>query len=400
MNKLLIIAAVIIQVSFFISAIWTHWFDYFFFSSSLHYCCQGLDFYQIPNGAFAFFHHGNLTGSLSSNNQPYSTDIFTNSNIYHPLLTIILGSFFLLFEAKLVFYLWMGVKLLINLGLAYYLYQNFKTNKFITLALFIFLASINQYNDIKISQYQYLVNIFLFLLLLVISQKGNQFKSGFLYFLTLLVKPIGIFWAPVLLIKKQYSLVIVGLGLFSVATIPFLVNGTGNYYVDNLWSHFTHPILVYTIDNMSLETILRHTFKISPNFLFVLKYLFLGIITLLAFSKKVDLIKIIYLLTLYFLFFYDQIYQYHYSILIPVFTVGLLTCKDFQSRLARILLFIISLPHIFFILRFLQIGVRFDSFLGMDPTWFGWQLTNFYQISLLLLLTVVIFKNDKIILAK
>lgn len=393
-KKFLIALAILIQFSFFISAIWTGWYDYFFFGSSLHYCCQGLDFYSIPNAAFAFFHQGDLTGNLPVGIQPYSIDIFTNSNVYHPLFTIMLGSFFLLFKAKFAFYLWMGIKLIINLGLAYYLYQTFKTNRFIGLAIFIFLANFSQYNDIKISQYQYLTNIFLFLLLIELAKKGSQFRIGFFYFLTLLVKPIGLLWAPVLLIKKQYIPLISGLTLFILSTIPFLITGSGNYYLYNLLSHLTNPILTNTIDIMSLNALLRYIFKTSPDFLSVLKFLFLGIVTLLAFYKTVDLTKIIYLLILYFLFFYDLVYQYHYSILIPVFTICLLTCKDFQNRFARILLFIISLPHIFFILRFFQIGFKDDPFLGPNPTWFGWTLVNIFQITPLILLAIIVFRAD------
>src|SRR4051812_22890395 len=102
MNKLipffikhrLLLLGIIINLSFYFSAIWPHWYDYFFFGSSIHHCCQGLDFYQIPNGAFAFFNGGDLTGRMPHGLMPFSKEIFSNTNVYHPLLTILLGAFF------------------------------------------------------------------------------------------------------------------------------------------------------------------------------------------------------------------------------------------------------------------------------------------------------------------
>src|SRR3989344_5633347 len=119
-SKLLILGF-IIYFSFNISALKTNWFDYFFFGSSIHYCCKGLDFYQIPNAAYAFFHGGELNGKLPAGVVRYSEDYVTNRNVYHPLLTVTLGTFFILFDPDISISLWTYMKILITIGAVYYI---------------------------------------------------------------------------------------------------------------------------------------------------------------------------------------------------------------------------------------------------------------------------------------
>ena len=113
-SKLLILGFSIYFL-FNISALTNHFMDYFFFGSSIHYCCQGLDFYGIPNGAYSFIHGGDLSGyNLPQGIQAYSRNIVSNSNNYHPLLAIPLGLFLILFNPGTSFYVWMIIKILIT----------------------------------------------------------------------------------------------------------------------------------------------------------------------------------------------------------------------------------------------------------------------------------------------
>lgn len=395
MNKILLILAIIIQISFFISAVWTNWYDYFFFGNSLHYCCRGLDFYQIPNGVYAFFHGGDLTGKIPLNTPPYSFPFYSNWNVYHPLSTLLMGSFFLLFKPEFSFYLFITIRMLLNFALATYLYYNFKTNKYIYPALFLMLINFNQYNEIKIAQYQFLANAFIMLLLISLVKKQDNFKTALFYFATLLIKPISLLWLPVLIIKNKVRTSLYGLALFLACTLFFQLTGIGNYYTQKLLSHFIHPDNLLNYELMSLGAFLRYSFGVTQTHLMVLKLIFMAVVVFLSFSKKVELIKLIYLLALYFLFFYDLVYQYHFTILIPILTIGLLTCKNFQTSLAKLLLVIISLPNLFFILRFLQIGVLDSSLYGTNPTALGWQIVSLGQIIPLFLLAIVIFKPSK-----
>lgn len=61
----LIWLGLLINISFYISAYQTHWFDYFFSGVSLHLCCKGLDFYVVPNGFYSYLHGSNLGGFFS-----------------------------------------------------------------------------------------------------------------------------------------------------------------------------------------------------------------------------------------------------------------------------------------------------------------------------------------------
>jgi len=390
----LITLGILIQISFFVSALWTKWYDYFFFGSSIHYCCQGLDFYQIPNAVYSFIKGGGLTGKLPPNITPYSQNYFSNYNVYHPLLTFILGGFFLIFDPNVSFNLWILIKLPVTLTLAFYIYKSFKGNKYLDLAIFVLLANFSSYNEIRISQYQYLFNIFLLLFLIFLVKKKNDFETGILFFLTLIAKPIGLLWAPAFFVKKKLKKFLIGLSLFLISTGIFQIMGIGNYYTDNIISHFLRPIPTNTIDIMSLDALLRYTFGFTLEEMRYVKFLALIGILIISLSKKASIIKIIFLLTVYFLFFYDLVYQYHFSVLGPVLSICLIALPEFQTRISRILILLINMPGVFFILRFLKIGFYHNSFLGPDPTFFGWQIVSFFQILLISLLVIRVLIPD------
>src|SRR5579859_2111965 len=88
----LISIGLLINVLFYISAAKTKWFDYFFSGSALHLCCKGLDFYQIPNGAYAYLHGGSLSGIVPHGVLAYWIgNPPSNANVYHPLFTLLVG---------------------------------------------------------------------------------------------------------------------------------------------------------------------------------------------------------------------------------------------------------------------------------------------------------------------
>ena len=110
-NHKLIYIGLLINILFYISASQTKWFDYFFSGSALHLCCKGLDFYQIPNGAYAYLHGGSLSGVVPHGVKAYWIGHpLNNYNVYHPLFTLILGGFLILFEPTKSFYIWMFLK--------------------------------------------------------------------------------------------------------------------------------------------------------------------------------------------------------------------------------------------------------------------------------------------------
>lgn len=100
----LLVLAIMLQLLFYVSASWTHWLDIFFPGGSLHDGLQGIDFYQIPRGAWAFWHGGSLTGAPLANGMFYGPHHYVSSNVYHPIVTLLLGSVLMLFSWPASFY--------------------------------------------------------------------------------------------------------------------------------------------------------------------------------------------------------------------------------------------------------------------------------------------------------
>src|SRR5437764_17088 len=95
---------VIINGLFVLSAVQTGWFDLFFSGSALHHGSKGIDFYQVLRGAWAYWHGGSLTGEPLANGDVYAKGpYFVNTNVYHPLLTLALGSLLIPFEPTLAY---------------------------------------------------------------------------------------------------------------------------------------------------------------------------------------------------------------------------------------------------------------------------------------------------------
>jgi len=390
----LVVLGFIIYFLLNISALTTHFLDFFFFGSSIHHCCQGLDFYQIPNAAYAFINGGGLDGKLLSGFDPYAKNYVTNLNVYHPLLTIILGGVLILTAPEISINLWTLCKIFITLFSVFYIYKNFRYNKYLSFAIFIFLIFFSQYNEIKISQFQFLFNIFILYFLISVSKNKNKIEGGALYFLTLIAKPVSLLFIPVLIIKREKTIAIVGLLIFLVSTLTFNILGLGSYYTNNIYYHLLSPIATKGIDFLSLDALLRNGFGISVNTVKVIKMATLISIYLISIDKKIKIEKSFFLLVIYFLFFYDLIFQYHFSVLGPVLAICLLTLEEFQSKISKILILIISLPNTFFIFRILNIGIISDKVLGTDPTFETWRTVSLLQILPIILLTAIVLTPD------
>lgn len=378
----LILLGISIYLLFSISALLpNHFMDYFFFGSSVHYCCKGLDFYGIPNGVYSFLHGGDLSGSrLPVGIGQYSENHLSNPNDYHPLFSLIIGFFLIQFNPDTSFNSLILVKIFITFFAVFYIYKNFKDNKYLNLAIFLFLSNFSTYNETRISQYQFFFNIFFLLFLINISKNKDKYEGGLIYFLTLISKPISLLWVPVLLIKKKITEAVVGLFLFIVSTLTFVKLGIDKHYLQNLIYHLSNSSSAWSIDYMSLDAFLRHNFGINPTTVKTLKWSSLILIYLLSFLKKTNVLTSLFLLTVYFLFFYDNLFQYHFSVLTPIITVCLLNVKEFQTKIAKILIIIINLPTVFFILRFSHFQFYFDPIYGPNPTYLGWSMVSFFQL--------------------
>ncbi len=392
-SKLLILGFTIYFL-FNISALYNHFLDFFFFGSSIHHCCAGLDFYQIPNGLYAFIHGGSLDGTLPKGLIQYSKEYATNYNVYHPFLTIVLGGIFVLFDHEISIKLWTILKIFITLGTCFYIYKNFHGNKYLNFALFIFLINFSQYNEIKISQYQFIFNISILFLLINLIKDKSAFEGGVLYFINLISKPVGLLFIPIFILKKKWYVLISGIGVFIISTLTFKLLGVGDYYINNIFGHLFNPIPTKEIDFLSFDALLRNGFGISQNSVKVIKFIILILIYAFSIGKHVSITKSIFLLIVYFLFFYDLVFQYHFSVLGPVLAVCVLALTDFQTKISRLLILIISFPNLFFIFRALQIGVVNSPALGIDPTLSTWRFVSLIQILPIALLTAIVIIPD------
>ncbi len=392
MQHPLICIGVIIHVLFYISAWQTKWFNYYFSGSPLHLCCQGLDFYQVPNGAYTFLHGGSLDATPARGGHIFAVGFPIQSNVYHPVFTLLLGGFLILFSPAASFYVWMLMKLLITIPIILYFYKRFKGSKYLDLAIFLTLINSTQYLEIEISQFQFALNIFLFIMLINYTGHGDSIWNGICYFCTLLVKPIGFLWIPVLFFKQQYKTLIVGLVLFALTTGLFMINNVGGYFTHNLIAHFLYPYKSGPIQIITLDALLRYTFHLPELVLSALKVIFLGFVVFLSAFKRVHLVTGIYLVVVYYLLFYDYVFEYHYTTLIPILAVGLATRPEFQTLASRICIILISLPNVFFVLHYFHFAIVVDSFLGPDPTPLGWQLIVLSRVLPILFLTGVIVR--------
>ena len=394
-NHKLIFIGLLINVLFYISASETRWFDYFFSGSALQLCCKGLDFYQIPNGAYAYLHGGSLSGVVPGGVKAYWVGHpLNNYNVYHPLFTLILGSILSLFEPTKSFYIWMCLKFIITLWMVIYFYKNFKGNKHLDFAIFFILTNFTQYLEVVISQYQFAVNFFVFLMLINFAKNRSTVLNGIWYFMSLIAKPYGLLWLPILFFKRRYKTLFIGFILFVIMTAIFLLNNSGNYYTYYLMYHFFHPDRSGPIQIITLDAFLRYSTPLSEFVLGNLKIVCFIFIVCLSSFKRISLFKAIYLSIVYYLLFYDRVYEYQYTALIPILAVCLVVCEEFQRRLCKILIAIIGLPSIFFILHFFKIGFIQDPVLGPDPTAFGWQLIVLNRILPVILLTLFVFVPD------
>ncbi|GHO44703.1 hypothetical protein [Ktedonospora formicarum] len=391
--KLIYIGA-FIHILFYLSASQTGWLNGLFTGDSLHYCCRGMDFYQVPDGAYAFWHGGNLTGAPLPNGVIYAQNHTVNSNVYHPLFTLTLGSWLILFQPEQTFYVWMLCKLLITAFVIGYFLWTFRESPYLGFATFILLANCTQYQEIAIGQFQFVLNIFLLLLLINLARGKHTVRSGFLYYLTLLAKPIGLLWLPLFVTKKRLRIALLGFGFFAFSTLVFQVGSLGNYYIDNLSFHLFSPGDYGPDQITTLASLLSYTTHWPKMILQGLQYLFLASVLLLGALRRVHISKGIFLMVVYYLFFYDFVYEYHYTTLAPVLAICFLCCPEFRTYTSRCLILWTCLPSAFVLLNYFHIGTYWDNMYGANVTPLGWQLMLVSRLLPILLLTINVVRPD------
>ncbi|MBO0796800.1 MAG: hypothetical protein J2P36_38460 [Ktedonobacteraceae bacterium] len=393
----LIYIGLIIHTLFYISAYRTGWFNVFFSGNAIHYCCPGADFYQIPDGAYSYLHGGSLAGAPPSGGRSvYANTIYSvNANVYHPLFTLTVGWLLIQFQPDQAFFVWMLLKLIITLLVTGYFFWSFRGSKYITLAVFVLLANCSQYLEIAIGQFHAVMNAFLLLLLINLVKKQSHIWGGIFYCLSLLVKPIGLLWVWTFICKQRFNVVLLGGLLFGLSTAIFTLSGSGDYYMTNLVYHFLYPVAGKPGQLMTLSDLLTYSLPSWPGIIFkLIEYSVLGIVFFFNSLKRVHMSKGIFLTAVYYLLFYDYVFEYHYTTIATVVAVCLVCCPEFQTRLSRVLILLTCLPSIFVLLNYWHIDVELDSIYGLNPTPLGWQLMVLSKIVPVILLSMVVLASD------
>lgn len=395
----LVYLGLVIYLLFFISAAWTGWFDAFFSGAALHIGAKGIDFYQLPRGAWAFWHGGSLTGDPLANGSQYAKKEFSNGNVYHPLFTLTLGSLLAQFAPDHSPYIWLWIKLFISLPVISYFFWSFRTNSHIAFAIFILLTNFSIYLELAAWQFHFVLNMLLLLFLTMLVKKRHAFLSGWLYGLGLLVKPVGLLFVPMLLVKGRWKIVLYGLGLFILCTGAFFFHGTGKYYINNLLNNLSSSGTLGPNQIITLQALLRYTTH-WPDFIYqAIQNAALYIVVFLSMLRRTHISKAVFLYIAYFLCFYEQVFEYQWSTLAYVLAVCVVTCPEFQTRFSRFCILLTCLPGCFILLNHLHIDVKDMGYLGFipGPTAWEWMVAS-KLIPLFLLLVSVLAADFKPIL--
>jgi hypothetical protein len=390
----LIYLGLIIYLLFFISAAWTGWFDVFFSGAALHEGAKGIDFYQLPRGAWAFWHGGSLTGDPLANGSQYAKKDFANGNVYHPLFTLTLGSFLALLDSDRSPYIWLWIKLLISLPVIGYFFWSFRTSRYSAFATFILLANFSIYLELTAWQFHFVLNMFLLLFLILLVKNRHAFLSGFLYGLGLLVKPIGLLFVPMLLIKGRWKIALFGIALFVLCTGGFLFHGVGRYYTNNLVNNLSSSGTMGPNQIITLQALLRYATH-WPDFIYqAIQNATLFLVVFLGALRRTHISKAAFLYIAYFLCFYEQVFEYQWSSLAYVLAVCVVACPEFQTTFSRFCILLNCLPDCFMLLNRLHVDVKDMGYLGLIPGPTAWEWMVISKLIPLFLLLASVLATD------
>jgi hypothetical protein len=366
---------------FFLIAIFIYFFYYYisFYTNNFNYLFEnvtsGQDFFQIPNAVYAFLNGGNLTGELINKIEPYTACCGVNKNVYHPFFTFVIGIFLIQFSPWNAFNFWILMHILFTFLLFFYVWKNYSRNSNFYLALAFYLFNSFHFYEIKHAQYHFLLSFFTFLLLSELIKNKNNYLTGILYFLTLLVKPIGFLWLIPLIIYKKYKTVLTGITLFTLLTIPFVLIDQANYYISNIIN-----ISGSIYPNYNLLALIR-IINVDPSifkYLSFFTFIFLFVIQIL---KKPSIFKIVFLWIGFQLIFYSFVFHYHYSILGVLFMLGILNKEFSITKIEIIPMFFLTIPAPVIIFRLIgDPAILPDKHLAVIALWSVFWLTFLMMI--------------------
>lgn len=354
MKHKILILCICTHICIFIAA-YFGWLDIFFSGAALHMpnkLIQGIDFYQVPRGAWAFWHGGSFTGAPVQG-KVYAPGQAVNLNVYHPLFTITLGSLFMQFDPHSAYYIWFWAKLPLSLATVVYFYWSFRDHKYVQFATCILLVNMSMYLELVAGQYQLLLNLFILLFLTTLIKNRSFLWTGLLYGLGLLVKPIGLLFLPALIIKRRWKMAIFTVFIF-LCTLGLFIDDP--YYINNLFVNIAHPNIA-DIQIITLNELLR-SFHWPDLLCKFIQYTVLVFILALISFRRIHISKAIFLMIAYFLCFYTLVYEYDFSILPYVIAPCLMCCASFHTRFSKLCIVFTCLPGCIVVFNLLHIGVK------------------------------------------
>lgn len=337
-QKIIFIISIFIHFFYYISAYFTHTLDIFF-----EHFTMGQDFFQIPNAAYSFLRGGTLTGSPPLGLSAYTNCCGVNSNVYHPLFTLLIGLPLQLLEPWRAFAAWGFLHFGASVFIVYFFWKRFKNHKYIYLALSFYLLNSYHYYEIQHAQYHFLLSFLTIIFIYEITTQTDTKKASLWYFLSLLVKPIGLLWAIPLLIYKKYMVLFWGVGLYVLFSLPFILLPFGRYFFSNIYSVMGQIFPTYNLYS------LIHVVPIPIDYIKLFSYFSLFCIITICYFKKPPIFTLIFALTSYQLTFYPLTFHYQYSMLAGLFMLGVIfgMIKNVLGYIAIIFL-TIPTPIVFF----------------------------------------------------
>ena len=338
---------------FFIISFFIHLFYYYsaFFGHSLDLFFEnvtpGQDFFQIPNAAYSFINGGSLQGNLPKNISPYIICCGVNSNVYHPFFTLLIGIPLQFFSPWTSFSLWVVLHLIFSLMLIYYFWINYKNNSHLFTALSLYLLNSYHYYEIKHAQYHFLLTFFTVILLSELVKNKNNIITGFLYFLSLIVKPLGLLWLIPLFFFKKYKTLFVGIGIFLAVSIPFLISPIGNYYFHNILTTSSSSFSNYNL------MALTHFTNISQEQFRIITIISALLLIILQILKRPHIFYVFFLWIGFQLIFFSLSFHYHYIILSGLFALGIVLNLFSIKKIEAIPIIVLTLPSPVIIFRFM-----------------------------------------------
>ena len=385
----LALAGFALHILFYTSA-WhrSHFLTPFFPTNQLHYNHEGLDYYAVPNAAHHFFYKGGTLEGTNGGASGWSeSNEYHHKSVYHPIFTIGVGWPMQIFKPEVSFLLWQLVNLFLTLIVIYWLRKKEAGHPYLNFVTFVFLGFFAQYQSIKIAQYQQILNLVL-LFFLFYLQERKRVQSYLTMVLSLLIKPAGIFLMPILFLRRHYILSILSFTTFILLTVPFHFWDKTNYFTKHIYERALNMPYPYS-DQYSLVSLLQEYFNSTKLQLSALKLLYFSFLSVLAIRKQNSISCLILGSLLGYIYFEYAIFEYHYTIFIPILVFGVLTEKSFQNPISLFLIFIMFLPSVFFVFQLLQIHAT--PFGDLKPEGWLWvNLSRLMPVSLLFAWIVII----------